>query len=172
MVRMGKSACFMKDRHGFLPIHIACSRHCSPDKLELLLEANPASLHEITNEGHTPLSLAESTATKSHPNYTLICSLKKELARTHMAHTYKYGQTEDGILVSPGVKHSASSACMMKSLPDVPVFDARLSPIDFFVTHALMNKCSADEELMLEGPPTQAVANLLMHLSHTEAHEI
>jgi Ankyrin repeats (many copies) len=170
---MGKSACFMKDKQGFLPIHIACSRHCSPDKLELLLEANPASLRATTYEGHTPLSLAESTATKSHPNYTLICALKKVLGRTDNK-TPMYGQTEDAILVSPGAKLSASSACM-KNLPDVdPVFDSRLSAVDFFVTRAVMTLCPVDveEERTMEGPPTQAVATLLMQLSHTEAHEI
>lgn len=164
---MGKSACFMKDKHGFLPIHIACSRHCSPDKLELLLEANPASLHATTYEGHTPLSLAESTATKSHPNYTLICSLKKELARTDKAPLY--WQTEDAILISPSVKLSSPSACIEK-FPDVHrVFDAPLS----FVTRAVMTAVRpAEQERTTEGPPTQAVASLLMHLSHTEAHEI
>ena len=168
---MGKSACFMKDKQGFLPIHIACSRHCSPDKLELLLEANPASLHATTYEGHTPLSLAESTATKSHPNYTLVCALKKASARAVAATAY--GQTEDAILGSPSFKLSVSSACMKDFSNFHPVYDSRLNTVNYFDTPAaVMNICPVEEEPMMEGPPTQAAASLLMHLSHTEAHEI
>jgi hypothetical protein len=78
MVRFGKEACFMVDRNGWLPAHIACSRHCSPEKLDLLLEVNPNAIDAITynddikDGGDTLLSLAKSTATKKHPNYTLI----------------------------------------------------------------------------------------------------
>ena len=79
MIEHGKTACFKKDKKGYLPAHVACSRHCSPEKLTMLLEANPASLTSKTNDGSTLLSLAASTATKSHPNYALIDELKRHL---------------------------------------------------------------------------------------------
>jgi hypothetical protein len=75
MIDMGPSACFIKDKKGYLPAHIACSRHCSPEKLHLLLQVNPDALFATTNDKHTLLSLAVSTATKSHPNKTLIEAL-------------------------------------------------------------------------------------------------
>jgi hypothetical protein len=79
MIQHGKEACFMVDKNGFLPAHVACSRHCSPEKLDILLEANPNAIDAITynnnsstNGGDTLLSLAQSTATRKHPNYLLI----------------------------------------------------------------------------------------------------
>ncbi|GAX10037.1 hypothetical protein FisN_25Lh114 [Fistulifera solaris] len=75
MIEHGSRACFMKDRKGYLPAHVACSRHCSPEKLGMLLAANPAALNATTKDGHTLLSLATKTATKSHPNYALIDEL-------------------------------------------------------------------------------------------------
>jgi hypothetical protein len=81
MIQRGKEATEMKDKNGWLPIHVACSRHCSPEKLEMLLKVYPDSLHEKTLDGETPMSLATSTATSSHPNHKLIkalqCSLKR-----------------------------------------------------------------------------------------------
>ena len=47
----------------------------------MLLEANPASLRAITNDGKTPLALANSTATKSHPNYALIKALEEMVTK-------------------------------------------------------------------------------------------
>lgn len=82
MIQAGPQACFMKDRKGYLPAHVACSRHCSPEKLQMLLNVNPASLFAKTNQGHTLLSLATSTATKSHPNYALIDDLRRRLDYT------------------------------------------------------------------------------------------
>jgi hypothetical protein len=87
LIRQGPQACFMKDRKGYLPAHVACSRHCSPEKLQMLLEVNPTSLFDRTNDGDTLLSLATKTATKSHPNYALIDDLQRRL---HLA-----GITED-----------------------------------------------------------------------------
>jgi len=81
MVWNGVPATFMKDKNGFLPIHVACSRHCSPPKLDILLAANPDSVVDRTDDGHSPLSLALSTATKSHPNNTLVARLKVVLKR-------------------------------------------------------------------------------------------
>ena len=65
----------MKDKKGYLAAHVACSRHCSPEKLQMLLSVNPDSLFAITDDGQSLLSLAMSTATKSHPNYALIDDL-------------------------------------------------------------------------------------------------
>lgn len=79
MVRNGREACFMKDKKGFLPAHVACSRHCSPEKLHMLLEINPHALTATTKSGETLLSLAMGTATRTHPNYALIDHLKRRL---------------------------------------------------------------------------------------------
>ena len=69
----------MRDKKGYLPAHVACSRHCSPRKLQMLLDINPDALFEKTKDGHTLLSLAVSTATVSHPNFKLIEEIKARL---------------------------------------------------------------------------------------------
>lgn len=76
MIAQGKQATYVRDKSGYLPAHIAASRHVSPDKLRMLLEANPDSIMARTNDGMTLLSLAQTTATASHPNYRLIGSLR------------------------------------------------------------------------------------------------
>lgn len=86
MIEEGKSACFMKDKKGYLPAHVACSRHCSPAKLRMLLSVNPGSLHARTFTGQTLLSLATTTATKSHPNFALMDALN---------HLVRAGVSED-----------------------------------------------------------------------------
>lgn len=83
MIERGSRACFMKDRKGYLPTHVACSRHCSPEKLRMLLSANPAALFATTEEGNTLMSLATNTATKSHPNYALIDELNRQVELAH-----------------------------------------------------------------------------------------
>jgi hypothetical protein len=80
MIDRGRPACFMADKKGYLPAHVACSRHCSPEKLNMLLQVYPGSLYETTQQGYTLLDLAKSTATKSHPNYALIDELHKQLS--------------------------------------------------------------------------------------------
>lgn len=80
MITHGGKACFMKDKKGYLPAHVACSRHCSPEKLRMLLAVNPQALFDKTNDGNTLLDLAEKEATKSHPNYALIEELNRQLA--------------------------------------------------------------------------------------------
>ena len=72
MIEMGRNATLLKDKKGWLPIHVAASRHCSPEKIQMLLDACPKSLFAKTDEGETPLQLAVSTATRTHPNHTLI----------------------------------------------------------------------------------------------------
>eukprot|EP00535_Pseudo-nitzschia_heimii_P002255 CAMPEP_0197185068 /NCGR_PEP_ID=MMETSP1423-20130617/11121_1 /TAXON_ID=476441 /ORGANISM="Pseudo-nitzschia heimii, Strain UNC1101" /LENGTH=301 /DNA_ID=CAMNT_0042636031 /DNA_START=598 /DNA_END=1503 /DNA_ORIENTATION=- len=79
MIQYGRRACFMRDKKGFLPAHVACSRHCSPEKLEMLLQVNPDSLFAETEDGRTLLGLAKSTATKTHPNYALISDLERRV---------------------------------------------------------------------------------------------
>lgn len=79
MIGRGRQACFMYDKHGFLPAHVACSRHCSPEKLQMLLDANPASLLEKTTDSRTLLDLAKAKATKSHPNFALISDIERRL---------------------------------------------------------------------------------------------
>lgn len=80
MISYGTQACFMKDKKGWLPAHVACSRHCSPEKLRMLLEVNQNALYERTYAGETILDLATATATKSHPNYALIEAINRHLA--------------------------------------------------------------------------------------------
>jgi hypothetical protein len=80
MIDNGSQACFMKDKKGLLPAHVACMRHCSPDKLRMLLAVNPGALVEPTNAGETLLILATKSATKAHPNYALIDELNRQLA--------------------------------------------------------------------------------------------
>ena len=79
MIENGRQACFKKDKKGFLPAHVACMRHCSPQKLSMLLQANPRALTAKTNDGATLLSLAVDNATASHPNYALIEEIKRYL---------------------------------------------------------------------------------------------
>lgn len=82
MIAAGKAATLKKDKKGWLPIHVAVSRHCSPEKLSMLLEANPSSLYATTNKGETLLTLAKTSATKSHPNYRLIAELEDRMDST------------------------------------------------------------------------------------------
>jgi hypothetical protein len=79
LIQRGRRSCFMIDKKGFLPAHVACSRHCSPEKLDMLLRVNPGSLFAVTSGGDTLLSLATKTATKSHPNYALINDIRSRL---------------------------------------------------------------------------------------------
>lgn len=68
----------MKDKKGWLPAHVACSRHCSPEKLKMLLAVNPGALYERTYRQETLLDLAKTSATKSHPNYALIEEINRQ----------------------------------------------------------------------------------------------
>jgi hypothetical protein len=46
----------------------------------MLLSIHPGALFEETFDGHSLLSLATSTATKSHPNYALIDELNRQMS--------------------------------------------------------------------------------------------
>jgi hypothetical protein len=48
----------------------------------MLLKVYPEAVHDTTEEGYTLLSLAQSTATPSHPNYALIDMLQREMDRS------------------------------------------------------------------------------------------
>ena len=97
MIEQGASACFKRDRKGYLPAHVACSRHCSPEKLRMLLEANPDALYAETNDGETLLSLATSSATKAHPNFTLLRELRSQIEQR----AQQAGRGESAQLVTP-----------------------------------------------------------------------
>lgn len=79
MIQSGLEAAKMRDRKGWLPVHVACSRHCSPEKLRLLLSANPTALTAKTDEGETLMDLARRTATRTHPNFALMTELAKQM---------------------------------------------------------------------------------------------
>ena len=79
MINKGMNAISLRDKKLWLPIHVACSRHCSPEKLNMLLEANPSSLFAKTGDGKSLMDLAKETATKSHPNFALIAELERHL---------------------------------------------------------------------------------------------
>jgi hypothetical protein len=82
MIDNGRQACFMKDIKGFLPAHVACSRHCSPEKLRMLLAVNPDALFDKTNDNETMLDLAKKMATKNLPNCSLINELIEQMQVT------------------------------------------------------------------------------------------
>lgn len=172
MIQKGKLACFMKDKKGFLPIHVACSRHCSPDKLELLLQVNPPSLDAKTCDGSTPLSLAESTATKSHPNYTLILQLKKDLARSGKAQTTqqkpKWHPTTAPVPVpvSPDATRSVTSCATPRTPPVVP------SQADTAIANMVLSLSQAPQDPVIAEPHAGKAAGLLLHFSHGTVHGV
>ena len=79
MINKGKDAALLRDKKYWLPVHVACSRHCSPEKLKMLLQANPSSLHAKTGDRKSLMDLAKETATKSHPNLALIEELERQI---------------------------------------------------------------------------------------------
>ncbi|MGK3751790.1 MAG: hypothetical protein ACI8RD_004092 [Bacillariaceae sp.] len=103
----------MIDKKGFLPAHVACSRHCSPEKLDMLLRVNPNSLFAVTSSGDTLLSLATKTATKSHPNYALINDIRSRLdlstaSAVHPSRVSSTDSSEQGT-ISKGTEGFGSS---------------------------------------------------------------
>jgi hypothetical protein len=79
MIQNYPQACFIPDKKGFLPAHVGCCRHCTEEKLELLLSVNPASLFAETNDGRNLLALVKTTATKAHPNLALIGLIERKI---------------------------------------------------------------------------------------------
>lgn len=105
----------VSDENGYLPIHIGCSRHCSIEKIKLLIDANPDSLHARTHQGKTPLSLAKSKATKSHPNYELIKILKRCTEETPVPTSMRQAPQAQ----APATQSSTSPARISRTTPDV-----------------------------------------------------
>ena len=144
MIDRGSHACFMRDKKGWLPAHVACSRHCSPDKLRMLLRVHPGALEERTNDGKSLLDLASASATQSHPNFALIEEINrqlKEAARTRTTmHSYRPVQPRQNTLhahtsapptayAPPGHYYShhyaARTLCHQGPVPAAPVPAAR-----------------------------------------------
>jgi hypothetical protein len=100
MINKGMNASSLRDKKFWLPIHVACSRHCSPEKLKMLLEANPSSLFAKTGDGKSLMDLAKDTATKSHPNFALIAELERQLELGGSA-TYTEATQSRVVVTSP-----------------------------------------------------------------------
>lgn len=124
MIERGTRACFMKDKKGWLPAHVAASRHVSPEKLRMLLEVNPSALYEKTNNGETLLDLAKTTATKSHPNYALIEELNRHLNAAFHAHApgpmepHPYAAAPTSHIVLPPAFASPSTPAVLSEESD------------------------------------------------------
>lgn len=110
MIETAPRACSMKDRKGYLPAHVACSRHCSPEKLQMLLEVHPQALDAKTNDDKSLLGLATGTATKSHPNYALIGDLRRRLSRARIEQGRRGGPQRVGSNDSQDEAMSMSTA--------------------------------------------------------------
>jgi hypothetical protein len=98
----------MKDKKGWLPAHVAASRHCSPEKLQMLLNVYPEALHETTEERYTLLSLAKSTATPSHPNFALIRMLERETAGSALSLPISSNASSGHVSPPPGIGAAVS----------------------------------------------------------------
>ncbi|KDO23294.1 hypothetical protein SPRG_11609 [Saprolegnia parasitica CBS 223.65] len=59
ILRANPQAVRAKTRSGLLPLHMAVRQHASPRRLQRLIDAYPASLHEATYNGDTPLDWAD-----------------------------------------------------------------------------------------------------------------
>mmetsp|Transcript_11448 Transcript_11448/g.21163 ORF Transcript_11448/g.21163 Transcript_11448/m.21163 type:complete len:447 (+) Transcript_11448:521-1861(+) len=170
MIQEGLRACFMKDRKGYLPVHVACSRHCSPEKLQMLLDVNPSSLVAKTNDGDTLLSLAIKTATKSHPNYALIDDLRRRLDLNGVLHHYiphrvsSNDTTEGTSSISDGSPDRVKSGALPSSTRSNPRTRSQIRKRKRKVT------ADADDvKVVMEDDNEQA--NLLLHFSrhHVES---
>ena len=135
MIERGRNACFMLDKKGWLAAHVGCSRHCSPEKLDLLLRVNPASLTARTNDGDTLLSLAVSSATRTHPNYALIDDIRRRLDTAGITEGYMIpaqvsSQEEEE-------SHGTAVACLLSlSSLVVIVVDTRIRAVSVSTTAA------------------------------------
>ncbi len=168
MIQEGTQACFLRDRKGYLPIHVACSRHCSPEKLQMLLEVNPNSLHDTTKDGASLLDLAIKTATKSHPNYALIDDLRRRL---HLS--------GEGPYISPNRVSSSDTSDDTHSTSECsPANHAIITTVPSRREHPITRdrkrkrKVAADdeEETMIDDDKEQA--NLLLQFSRQTHNEI
>jgi len=149
----------MIDKKGFLPAHVACSRHCSPEKLGMLLQVNPTSLFAKTHDGKMLLDLAKQTATKSHPNYTLINDIQRRItfaAAPTSAAMYQY-HVESGRVSSTDDSDQGTTSSTVHNRAPI----AR--------NHQLKRKrkVTADDEEIQNAIKQEDVepANLLLHFS-------
>ena len=67
------------DNKGFLPIHHCCSWRISPEKLDLLLQANPDSVNAISKAGETPLSLVLARSSETRPCRAALAILRSRI---------------------------------------------------------------------------------------------
>lgn len=117
MLILRPDAAKMRDKKGWLPIHVATSRHCSPEKLDMLLEAYPESLTKTTNDGKTPLMLAKSTATKQHPNRTLLKALEERLKSSGKDMSTKNDTCRKGMTFASPARGTPSGEEEVEELP-------------------------------------------------------
>ena len=152
MIDNGTDACFMRDKKGFLPAHVACSRHCSPEKLRMLLRVNPQALRDETVDGHTLLSLATATATKSHPNYALIDELNRLLAGGNdQAHMDEFPMT-----TTPPPPHMGPELVY-----STPMASGASVSLDSFESPVPSRRIRKRKSMA----PEEAAVNLLLHFS-------
>lgn len=167
MIDNGAEACFMRDKKGFLPAHVACSRHCSPEKLRMLLSVNPRALHDPTGDGHTLLSLATMTATKSHPNYALIDELNRLLTASATSPIPLDGEAArrrtvvTGTITSPILAHMTRRP--MFNTPTAS--DASVSDASSFRTDPTESPTRPNRKRKTPVVPEDAAVNLLLHFS-------
>lgn len=165
MIDLGTEACFMKDSKGYLPAHIACSRHCSPVKLQMLLDVHPGALYDKTNDGETCMSLALATATKTHPNYKLIDAIKDNLNAT-AAPTVTMQSTPPRQVMMTGLPTAVSREETVVSPSTATSFTA-MGTLDATIEH------DSDSTGFEKKPPTFTSfssgnpADLLLHFSRT-----
>ena len=117
MIERGPKACFMRDKKGWLPVHVACSRHCSPDKLRMLLRVNPNSLYDHTYDGKSLLDLASTSATRSHPNFALIDELNSHLKESALGNAF------------PRDRVQRQQRCMLPAPQSKYFFDSYYPPV-------------------------------------------
>ena len=163
MIQRGRKACVMKDKKGYLPAHVACSRHCSPEKLRMLLEANPAALHDKTSDGHTLLTLAKTTATKSHPNFALIKELETMLSscgpHLQVLYTSSFQETDSSARSRLGSNDSAHTAHGFGITSQV------------VGTPQLVDSANRPRKRKARALATPAAANLLLNFSKVDCHD-
>jgi hypothetical protein len=172
MIQLGAQACFMQDKKGFLPIHVACSRHCSPEKLQMLLDVNPGSLHAKTNDGDGLLDLATKHSTRSHPNYALIDDLRRRLrlstSTQHLTPNRVSSDdtnddkcsTSDGSPNNQTIGSAVAVASTGRTAPKAKIFQSR------------KRKVSADDDAKSMIDNTEAQANLLLQFSRQTHNDI
>jgi hypothetical protein len=140
------------------------SRHVSPDKLKMLLQANPQAISEVTNDQKTALQLAISKATRSHPNYALIQALKEASPASHLRETIPSNAAS---LVPTRV--SSNDTADSNEAKSMKKRKTKASNRKATKTPAKKRKSSIKREPMtgLEAIETPLAADLLLHFSRS-----